>query len=149
MTLELRAALTSPEISERMDAVEKLMQNPHVARPLVVGLLSDPDAPVLGRVWAMITISLIKDDDQGLAARALVQSMNAAEGIVRSCAIEILGELKVDWAVAQIADHLSDHEVIDGSWFDDAATPSQAARLALESIGSPEAVRLLASHLQK
>jgi len=63
--------------------------------------------------------------------------------------IETLGELKVDWAVAQIADHLTDHETIDGAWFDDDSTPSEAARCALESIGTPEAVRVLASHPEK
>jgi HEAT repeat protein len=148
-SLELRAALASPDMAVRMDAVEQLTQKPDVARPLVVDLLLDPDTPVLGRVWAMITICVIKDDDQGIAARALVQSMNAAEGIVRRCAIEVLGELKADWAIAQIAEHLTDHELIDKGWFDDDSTPSQAARRALESMGTPEAASLLASYAEK
>jgi hypothetical protein len=54
--------------------------------------------------------------------------------------------MKVDWAVAQIADHLTDHEKVDGAWFDDDSTPSEAARCALESIGTSDAVRALASY---
>ena len=149
MTLDLRSALASSDISVRLGAVGELARKPDVARPLVAALLVDPDAPAIGRVWAMLTICLIKDDGRGLAARALVQSLNAVEGIVRRCAIEALGKLKVDWAVTQIAEHLTDHETIDGAWFDDDSTPSQAARCALESIGTPEAMRLLASYPEK
>jgi hypothetical protein len=146
MTFELRSALSSPDISVRMDAVERLTQKPDVARPLVVGLLLAPDTPVLARVWAMLTICLIKDDSRELAARALVEVMHAEGGIVRRCAIETLGDLEVAWAAAEIAAHLTDHEPIDGGWFDDSSTPSQAARRVLESIGTAEAVRLLAEH---
>lgn len=149
MTLDLRSKLASPDISVRLEAVAELAREPDVARPLVAALLVDSDAPVIARVWAMLTICLIKDDSQGLAARALVQSLNAVEGIVRRCAIETLGKLKVDWAVAQIADHLTDHETIDGAWFDDDSTPSEAARCALETIGTPEAVKVLASYPEK
>jgi hypothetical protein len=146
MTLDQRAALASPDISVRLEAVAELARKPDVARPLVVALLVDPDTPVIARVWAMLTIYLIKDDSQGMAFRALVQSLDAVEGIVRRCAIEVLGELKADRAVAQIADHLTDHETIDGAWFEDDSTPSEAARRALESIGTPEALRVLALH---
>jgi len=148
MTLELQTALASPDISVRVDAVEELAQKPDVARPLVAALLLDPDVPVVARLWSMITICVIKDDDKATAANALVQSINAAEAIVRRCAIETLGELKIDWAVARIAEHLTDHEVVE-PWFDDDSTPSQAARRALESIGTSEAMRLLASHFEK
>ena len=117
MTLDIRSALSSPDISSRLDAVEELTRAPDVARPGVAALVVAEDAPVLARVWAMLTICLIKDDSEGLAARALVQSATAAEGIVRRCAIETLGCLKVDWAVAAIAEHLTDHETIDGGWF--------------------------------
>lgn len=149
MTLDVQSALASPDISVRLEAVVELARRPDVARPLLAALLVDPDAPVIARVWAMQAICLIKDDSQALAARALVQSLKAVEGIVRRCAIETLGELKADWAVAQIAEHLTDHETIDGAWFDDDSTPSEAARGALESIGTPEAVRLLALHPEK
>jgi HEAT repeat protein len=146
MTLDFQAALASSDVSVRLEAVAALARQPDIARPLVAALLVDPDAPVVARVWAMLTICLIKDDSQGLVAKVLVQSLNAVEGIVRRCAIETLGELKVDWAVAQIAEHLNDYEAIDGAWFHDDSTPSEAARCALESIGTPEAVRVLASH---
>jgi hypothetical protein len=109
MTLDVQSALASPDISVRLEAVAELARKPDVARPLVAALLVEPEAPVVARVWAMLTIGVIKDDGQALAARAVAQNLNAAEGIVRRCAIETLGELKVDWAVAQIADHLNDH----------------------------------------
>jgi uncharacterized protein DUF6869/uncharacterized protein DUF4339 len=146
MTLDIRSALSSPDISSRLDAVVELTRAPDVARPGVAALVVAEDAPVLARVWAMLTICLIKDDSEGLAARALVQSATAAEGIVRRCAIDTLGYLKVDWAVAAIAEHLTDHETIDGGWFDDDSTPAEAARRALESIGTPDALRALASY---
>jgi hypothetical protein len=149
MTLDLRSALASPDISVRLGAVAELARKPDVARPLVAALVVDPDAPVMARVWAILTICLIKDAGRGLAVRALVQSLNAVEGIVRRCAIEALGKLKVDWAVAQIGEHLTDNETIDRAWFDDDSTPAEAARCALESIGTPEAVRLLSSYPEK
>jgi len=96
MTIDLRALLASPDIAVRMEAVSQLTRTPDVARPLLAALLVDPGAPVLARVWATIAILLIKDDIEGLAARALVQSMTAAEGIVRRCAIDALGTLKED-----------------------------------------------------
>lgn len=147
MIRDLRAALGSPDISVRMESVAELTRMPDLARPLVAAVLVEPDAPVLARVWAMITICLIKDDSEGRVARALVQSLGAAEGIVRRCALEALGQLKVAGAVAQIAEHLTDHEAIAG--FGDDSTPAEAARCALESIGTPEAARLLAAHPEK
>ena len=122
-----------------------LGQQPDTARPLLAALLVDPAASVRARVWAMLAVCQIKDDERGLASKAVARCANATEAIVRRSAIETLGVLKVEWAVALIADHLTDHEAIPEAWFDDDATPAQAARRALASIGTPEAMRVLAS----
>ena len=137
------AALGSPDISTRIEAIVGLTQQPDAARPALATLIADPDAPVIARVWAMIAICQIKDDARQLASRAIVSSLSAIEAIVRRSALETLGTLKVDWAVQQIADSLNDDEPIPEAWFDDGASPSQAARRALEAIGTPEALRIL------
>jgi len=140
---ELLAALGSPDISVRIETIASLAQQSYAARPALAALIADPVVPVLTRVWAMIAVCHVRDDDRELTSRAIVQSLSAAEAIVRRSALETLGTLQVGWAVARIADHLNDNEPIPEAWFDDSATPSQAARRALETIGTPEALELL------
>ncbi len=87
----------------------------------------------------MVALCQIGDDHEPDVSRALVHCLTDPEAIVRRSALETLGVLRVAWAVPQIAACLSDRTPIPEAWFDDDATPSQAARRALEAIGSPEA----------
>jgi len=69
--------------------------------------------------------------------------LSAPEAVVRRSAIETLGLLNVASAVPRIAHHLTDEATIPEAWFDDTSTPAQAARRALESIGTPPALEAL------
>lgn len=91
----------------------------------------------------MVAITVIGNDESGLTARALAQSLSAPEPVIRRCAIETLGFLQVASAVPQITRHLSDEAAIPEAWFDDTSTPARAGRRALEAIGTPAALEAL------
>jgi HEAT repeat protein len=139
MTTDLATALASPDILARIDTVATIVQDPSGSRPALASITIDPKTQLVARLWAMIAISQIGDDEHGLAATALIQNLSAPEPIIRRCAIETLGLLKVTSAAAQIAHHLGDGAAIPEAWFNDTSTPAQAAHRALESIGTPEA----------
>jgi HEAT repeat protein len=145
MTQELIAALSSPDVLVRVEAVRRFAEDPVAARPALSGVAMDPAAPMPARVWAMIAMCLIGDDDRGMLSHALSQCMSAREAILRRCAIETLGHLRVEAAVAQIARHLTDDEEIPEAWFDDESSPAEAARRALASIGTPAALSAISS----
>jgi hypothetical protein len=46
-------------------------------------------------------------------------------------------------AVTEIASHLSDDQPIPEAWFNDTSTPAQAARRALQAIGTSAALEAL------
>jgi HEAT repeat protein len=143
MVLDQIAALGSSDISVRLDAVVELAEQPDVARPALVAALMDPSTSALTCIWSMIALALLEHGEDQTVARALVHCLRHSEAIVRRCAVDMLGSLKVAWAVPDIGSLLSDHEPIDSAWFDDDATPSRAAIRALELIDSPEAKVLL------
>ena len=145
MTTHLAAALSSPDIFARIETIAALVQDPNGSRPALVAVTNDPTIDVVARLWAMIAICQIGDDEHGLAARALIQNLSAPEAIIRRCAIETLGSLKVTSAIDLIAGHLTDHVAIPEAWFDDTSTPAEAAKRALEAIGTQGAIEALRS----
>jgi HEAT repeat protein len=145
MTTDLATALASPDILARIDTVAEIVQAPDTFRSALVSITADPRSQLVARLWAMIAISQIGDDEHGLAARALIRNLSAPEPILRRSAIETLGLLRITSAVQQIAPHLCDDAAIPEAWFNDNSTPAQAAHRALESIGTPAALEALRS----
>jgi HEAT repeat protein len=139
----LVSALASPDVSVRIETIADLARSPKTARPLLAAIVVDASAPIVARIWAMIGMSQVRDEDDGVVVQALVQVLDAPEVILRRCSIETLGNLKVERAVAKIAEHLTDDEAIPEAWFEDTLTPAQAARQALKTIGTPAAIAAL------
>src|ERR1044071_1230123 len=88
MTTDLATALASPDILARIDTIATIVQDPSGSRSALVSITIDPKTQLVARLWAMIAISPIGDDEHGLAATALIQNLSAPEPIVRRCAIE-------------------------------------------------------------
>lgn len=143
MISDLLSALNSPEIGVRVDAIEELARQPNEARPKLAAILVEPESGTLARVWAMIALCQIGCDVDDVAEQALVFCVDDPVVAVRRCAIDALGHLRVEAAVTRIAGRLGDHNAVEEAWFSDDSTPSQAARRALEAIGSPEALATL------
>jgi HEAT repeat protein len=146
MVLDLVSALNSPEIGVRVDTIEKLARQPIDARPKLAAILVEPTCGIRARVWAMIALCQVGCDAGDVAEQALVRCVNDPEAVVRRSAIDVLGHLRIGTAVPSIAAHLNDHDPIEEAWFEDHSTPSQAAKRALRTIGSPEALALLAKN---
>jgi HEAT repeat protein len=142
-TTRLAAALADADIFVRMETIAALVRDPDGSRPVLVNIIGDPTTTVVARLWAMIAICHIGDDKDEHAARAVLGCLSANEAIVRRSAIETLGALKASSAVAPIAHHLTDEQLIPEAWFDDTSSPAQAARRALRSIGTPAALQAL------
>jgi HEAT repeat protein len=143
MALDLLSALNSPEIGVRVDTIEELARQPGDARPKLAAILVDPTAGIRARIWAMIALCQVGCDAGDVAERALVRCVDDPEAVVRRSAIDVLGHLRVATAARTIAAHLDDHDHVEEAWFEDDSTPSQAAKRALRTIGSPEALALL------
>ena len=142
---ELVTSLSSPDITVRVTAIGESVRQPDAYRPVLATILADAQLAVRPRVWAMIAVCQSQHVAEPALLRGLLACLADAEPIVRRSAIETLEVLRVEEAVPEIAAHLSDHAPIPDAWFDDQSTPSQAAKRALESIGSAEALRLLTS----
>ncbi|HEY3498218.1 MAG TPA: hypothetical protein VGK73_26150 [Polyangiaceae bacterium] len=142
---DLVAALSASDVMVRVAAIGDLVRQPEAARPQLAVILADLALPPRPRVWAMIAICHVGHGDAPEILRGLLDSLTDASPIVRRSAVETLGVLRVHSAVPQIAKCLMDHAPIPEAWFDDDATPAQAARRALALIASPEAKALLAS----
>ncbi len=144
MPQDLIASLAAPDVSVRVSAIASLAKDPDAARPRLVTLIQDDQAPAVARVWGMIALCQLPSDGAAAATDALLACLDAPEPIVRRSAIETLGRLGACAAVWRIADHLNDDAEVAEAWFDDDSTPAHAARRALESIGTPDALALLA-----
>jgi len=142
---DLVAALSAPDVMVRVAAIGDIVREPEAARPVLATIVADSALPPRPRVWAMIAICQIGSGDASEISRELVGCLTDVSPLVRRSAIETLGILRVHSAVPQIAACLTDHASIPEAWFDDDATPSQAARRALASIASPEANAFLSS----
>jgi HEAT repeat protein len=142
---ELVAALSSADIMVRVEAIADFVRRPDGLRPALAAILVDAALPLRPRVWAMIALCQMGEREDVLVSQALVDCLTDPAPIIRRSALETLGVLRVHSAVRQIAGCLADHAPIPEAWFDDDATPSQAAKRALESIASPEAKAILAS----
>jgi HEAT repeat protein len=138
------AALSSPDLEKRIDAVGELVERGELVRPILISVLTEPSLPVLPRVWAMIALSQGGHVDDPAVPAALVSCLTDSSALIRRSAIDMLGELRAVSAVPHLAACLADHTPIPEAWFDDTATPAQAAKRALEAIGSPEAFAALA-----
>jgi HEAT repeat protein len=140
---DLVTSLSSPDLMVRVAAIGESVRQPDAYRPVFAAILADVRLPVRPRVWTMIAVCQIQHVGEPAVLRGLLACLADVEPIVRRSAIETLGALRIEQAVPEIAAHLSDHAVIPEAWFDDQSTPSQAAKRALESIGSAEALRFL------
>jgi len=146
MARELVKALGAADFETRLSAIEELTLEPEEARRKLVTILSDVRVDVHARIWSMIGLLMVEGETDDAAMQALIVCVDDATPVVRRSAIDLLGHLKVERAVAKIGEHLDDHEAIDSAWFDDDSTPAQAAQRALLAIGSRSARALLADN---
>lgn len=141
---DLISALASSDVAVRIDAIANLARQPDVARSLLAVSLTASGTSTLAKVWAMIALCHIRDDEAHAASTAVVQCLQDPDAVVRRSAIETLGALGASWTVTAIAAKLVDHASVPDAWFDDNSSPSQAAQRVLQSFGSPEALAALA-----
>jgi HEAT repeat protein len=145
MVLDLVRALNASELQTRLDAIENLTHDPDDARQKLVAILAEPSFGVRARVWAMIALIQVGCGTDHAVMNSLILCLDDHSAVVRRSAIDLLGHLKAHGAASKIAEHLNDNEPVEGAWFDDDATPGQAARRFLLVVDSPEAAALLAN----
>jgi HEAT repeat protein len=85
MTVSLASALSDPDVAGRIDTIARLVQDPEASRPALVAIIND-STNLVARLWGMIGICQIGDDEQGLATQALIECLSASEAVVRRTA---------------------------------------------------------------
>lgn len=113
----------------------------------LLAVVSDENANTLTRAWGLAALAEIAKDVvtiKPLLEPPIRQLLGSPKPTLRYAAIEAVRTLSDDTWVPMLADLLSDHTPVPGAWFEEDDTISKATALALESIGTPDALAVLA-----